>query len=129
MTTFNSGDYVRTSKGKIGVIEEPACIQVGCYNFSNKWICLERVLSYENFEVQDAVEQWQWSFPNQFIEWKKTPNKVLLGNNLFDIWSDKLTKLNRLSIKIGSQVIELPVEDAGMFIEILKKNKIYFQFI
>ena len=88
--SFSIGDYVKTSKGNIGIITstEKRCIK---------------------------------------------PNLVKLGNKEFEIWSDRLSKLDKLTIRtqqgFSQHNTTLPVEDAKLLMEIYQRNNIWFAIV
>lgn len=131
---FNVGDYVKTSKGNIGVIEKPSCIEIGFYtcNFKN-WLCLEKFHSEQILESDFAIEKWSWSYPNVCIKKQSVPNQVKLGSKIYPIWSDKLIKLDKLTIRtqqgFSQHNITLPIADAKLLIDIYTRNNIWFAII
>lgn len=139
---FNVGDYVRTSKGKIGVIEKSSCMEVGYYTnnllsdgvtIKVSFTCLERFYPEQEEEARQAVEKWQWSYPNKLIHKTLIANQVKLGSKTYPIWSDKLTKLDRLRIRTQQgpcqHMLELPVADAKLLIDIYSRNNIWFAIV
>ncbi len=135
---FNIGDYVRTSKGNIGIITEPSCIKVGylkneVQNFLPEFVCLEKFHLGQDLEAEESVEKWSWSYPLNMIEKQICSNQVKLGNKIFPINSDKLIKLERLRIKthqgFSIHEIELPVSDAKILMDIYNRNKIWYAII
>ena len=115
---FNVGDYVLTSKGKIGVIEKPQG-----YNLSKSGQNYGENLSLG--ECDKIMNLFGGTF-----EQVKVPNEVKLGSKSYPIWSDKLTKLDNLTIRtkqgFSQHVINLPIEDAKLLMDIYTRNNIWF---
>lgn len=107
---FQTGDYVRTSKGNVGIVERP---QQTFYRRG------------ENYYSEAEVHYFGGSFVKEL-----QPNLILLGDKCFPIWSDKLTKLSKLKVRtqqgLSQHVVELPIEDAKILIGIYKRNNIWF---
>jgi len=63
----------------------------------------------------------------------KVPNQVKLGTKVYPIWSDKLTKLDFLTIKtqqgFSQHNITLPIADAKLLIDIYTRNNIWFAIV
>lgn len=131
---FNSGDYVKTTNGDIGVIESP-----------ERWNIIDgdgRVVYgnvYPNISLEDVNA-------NILIYWKaksdvkthdrkavRVLNKVKVGDKVHSISGTELTKLDTLKIRtqqgLTQYEIELPITDAKMIIDIYKRNKIWFTII
>ena len=110
---FNSGDYVRTSKGKLGVIVRPQGF----------------LLKKENGSQLLFTEE-EANRIGGIFEKVKVPNLVKIGNKEFPIWSDKLLKLKELNIKtqqgFSQHVTKLPINDAMSIIDIYQRNGIWF---
>lgn len=127
--SFQKGDFVKTSKGKIGVIVTPEKTEIG-YLLKNKWICLESLDYFDKDYVSSIIEKWQWSFPFNVVTVERTPNLVKLGDNIFPIWSDKLVKLEKLNILVqqgtSQYVITLPIKDAKLLMDIYSRNNIWY---
>lgn len=134
MTNSNSflstGDYVRTSKGNLGIIEVPEHFVIGYYD-ENIFIQVSRKYFPERWGDRDTfIEHFQKQYPYEILQIVPAPNRVLLGDKNFPIWSDRLTKLNTLKIRTqqGSSVhvTDLPIDDAKVIMSIYDRNKIWY---
>ena len=118
---FNVGDYVRTSKGKIGVIENPEG-----YNLSKSGQNYGENLSLG--ECDKIMNLFGGTFKQV-----KVPNQVKLGSKTYPIWSDKLQKLERLRIRtqqgFSKHEVELPIADAKLLMDIYSRNNIWFAVV
>lgn len=134
---FNVGDYVRTSKGKIGVIERPSCIEVGyrrnIVQSEENWTCLEKFYAEQQIEADEAIKKWSWSYPTKWIEKCFVSNQVKLGSKTYPIQSDRLQKLDRLRIRtqqgFSQHEVELPIADAKLLMSIYSRNNIRFAIV
>lgn len=125
---FNVGDYVKTSKNNLGVIQSSACLEVGYYK--DGWVKLEKFYTDQILEANDAIDKWSWYYPNTCIVKILTANLVKIGKKEYFIQSDKLKKLAFLSIRtqqgLSQQLIKLPVNDAKSITDIYTRNSIWF---
>lgn len=127
---LNVGDYVLTSKGKIGVIESEEHYVIGFFDF-DKFRKVSKKLSLEQWEDRDLlIDYLNDELPDENLKAIKIPNQVKLGNKSYPIWSDKLTKLDNLTIitqqGFSKHQTTLPIEDAKKLMDIYTRNKLWF---
>jgi hypothetical protein len=128
---LNVGDYVKTSKGNIGVLVSVPRIEIGYYTLNaqslSDWMCLQK------FHLEQRQEAYDWCF-NQLIKHdlciqECNSCQVLLGKKEYTISPDKLTKLSHLTIitqqGLSRHHVKLPAEDAKLLMEIYSRNNIW----
>ena len=122
---FNVGDYVRTSKGKIGVIEKPEGYSIGYYNKQHNFVETD---FHQEKEVAEFLAYSSFVGETVFV-----PNQVKLGSKVYPIWSDKLTKLDKLTIKTqngsSQHTVTLPIDEAKLLMGIYTRNNIWFTIV
>ena len=125
---FEKDDFVRTSKGKVGRIVVPESISIGYYvggSFVEVYNASDVEMANTNLSNLQLVYSSRGT-----LELKKNVNMVLLGNRQFPIAGENLEKLETVSVIVqqglSSHAFNLPQEDAKLFIDILKRNKIWY---
>lgn len=101
---MNKGNYVLTSKGKIGVIKTPSFIEIG-FHKENEWKCLEVLMGFDDALAKDSLAYWQKTYPLSDVSIIKTPNEVKLGNNIYNISSENLKVIDKVTIALNEDVI------------------------
>lgn len=132
---LNVGDYVKTSKGKIGLVTKSACIEVGYHKSSDgqNWVRLESFFPDQLAEAMESRERRQWSYPNNYINTVMCKTEVKLGDKSYPIDDKQLTKLNELRIRsqqgFSQHELVLPIEDAKLLMDIYSRNNIWHALI
>ena len=124
---FNVGDYVKTSKGKIGVICENQ------YWYLKDKLSFEPELSQTGKKFNSFEEAEEYYNQYLFVDIQLSVPKVKLGNKEYLINSDKLQKLEKLKIRtqqgFSQHEVELPIADAKLLMDIYIRNKIWFAIV
>lgn len=128
---MKQGDFVRTSKGKIGIIVKPERVELGYETASFvsptgfSWIAL--YTSDKNTPIPEEIKnKLESSFLTCILQERVLPAEVQLGNKTFPIWEDKLTLVDSVCFKMSKQIVHIKSNLAKTFMEILKENNIHY---
>jgi hypothetical protein len=123
------GDYVLTTSGKVGVIKDKGYILIGKEYMGT----FEPIKQFDDYYEANTFGE-ELSNNDKTVDYvlKKEPYRVLLGNTevlLGDRSFKKLTKLI-FHVKQGETDVKfsLPIDDAKIMLDILKRNRIYHYF-
>ncbi len=129
---LNAGDYVKTSRGNIGIILYPAYWELSSHALIYTIQGTEEDAIVECMRLQDIFpivdDTFQTPFVHKFIQ-----TRVKIGSKEYNIDNSQLTKLESLNIRtqqgLSQHNIILPIEDAKLLMDIYNRNTIWYAVV
>jgi hypothetical protein len=129
MNVLHVGQFVKTSKGKVGFVKEAPYYSIG-YHTDGNWKELTKFSQeFSELELEDYVTGARHLSGNPLTTYSLVNATVRLGKKDFAISADKLLPLEYVTFTVGSEnngSFTLPGDAAIRVLNIFEDNNVWY---